>query len=129
MTEVSFLTRVVRMLFGSWASVLLTAVLLVVMAVAIYRYVAWESTRDETKLPFLGTGLANDGRLGGSSSHTVGAAKVPVHPMGLFSEHTTESMPFPIEAPAARVEDVPAWWEKPVPLTPKELGFLDIFQR
>jgi hypothetical protein len=43
--------------------------------------------------------------------------------MGLFSRHTAPARPFPVPPPREFAEEIPAWWERPAPLTDEEIAF------
>lgn len=69
--------------------------------------------------------VSGSSKVAGVEVFAVGDEHVPVHPMGLFSEHTATAKPFPIPAPRESIEEsIPAWWEQPNPLTEREIRYL-----
>ncbi|MCP4600020.1 MAG: hypothetical protein GY847_05685 [Proteobacteria bacterium] len=116
--------RLTHFFFGSWKRILTMCIVLIALAFALYKYGVVNQTSPEAQS--IGPPSSPEGSPESSSFHkrTVGSANVPVHPMGLFSEHTALSKAFPIAPPKKTEEVIPAWWEKPNPLTLKEVGFL-----
>lgn len=108
--------------FGNLRRAVISIVLLAALAFALYEYAALRSdaVRRGKELHISTTERGEPD--GEAVEPTVGAAKVPVHPMGLFAEHTEPAKRFPIES-KGREEVIPNWWVSPKPLTAKEIGF------
>ncbi len=146
MSKVLPLKKLIRMLAGTWKRALTTCVVVAVVVFVIHGYMVARSASfaavgsQHLLLPKAKPQVtvqepsakppsppAFESRRPAKGEYTIGDANIPVHPMGLFSEHTASAVPFPIDPPKKRFEELPAWWKKPQPLTKKEIGFQRYF--
>jgi hypothetical protein len=115
--------RLIEFLFGSPIRVIATIVVGIALGFAFYGYAVIRGHSLGAVSPGRGPVSEDRGGDSGDKEYTVGAAHVPVHPMGLFSGHTAPRKAFPLKEVEKRDEEIPAWWESPPPLTPREIGF------